>query len=239
MNFINKIWYQQHPLHYLLIPLSYLFRLGVGVRRLCYRIGIFRTTQFDVPVIVVGNITAGGTGKTPFVIWLADFLKQQGYKPGIVSRGYKAQAKFFPQPVDPLSIPARVGDEAVLIAKRTGCPMAVAPKRAKAVAYLLQHHDCDIIISDDGLQHYALGRDIEIALVDEARGLGIGYCFPAGPLREPASRLKKVELVVKNGNTTEPSFLLQGNNFVSLEDKSKTQTSDAFKQKKNCTLLLA
>lgn len=144
-----------------------------------------------VPVIVVGNITAGGTGKTPLIAWLAARLREQGYRPGIIARGYGGRARHWPQQVRPDSDPRTVGDEPVLLARRTGCPMAVGPDRVAAARALLQHSDCDILISDDGLQHYALARDIEIAVVDGDRRYGNGLCLPAGPLREPARGCRK------------------------------------------------
>jgi len=141
----------------------------------------------------------GGAGKTPLVIWLCAHLRQLGYRPGIVSRGYGGKASHWPQQVRADSDPVMVGDEAVLLARRTGCPMSVAPDRSEAVDALLRYTDCDIVVSDDGLQHLALGRDLEIAVVDGERGLGNGFLLPAGPLREPAGRLRKTDLVITNG----------------------------------------
>ena len=144
-----------------------------------------------MPVIVVGNITVGGTGKTPLVLWLAAFLAQHGMRPGIVSRGYGSDAAQ-PRPVTPTPIPARFGDEPVLLAQRSGCPVWIGADRvAAARALLAAHRDCDVIVSDDGLQHYRLARDVEIAVIDGARGLGNGLMLPAGPLREPASRVAR------------------------------------------------
>jgi len=157
-----------------------------------------------VPVIVIGNISVGGTGKTPLVIFLAQWLKSQGYQPGIVSRGYGGKATHWPQEVTADSDPILVGDEPVLIAKRTSCPMAVSPNRPEAVQKLINENKCNIIISDDGLQHYALGRDIEIAVINGQQKFGNGFLLPAGPLREPVSRLKSVDFVVTNGQGTFP-----------------------------------
>jgi len=134
-----------------------------------------------VPVIVVGNITVGGTGKTPLVIWLAQHLKQAGFRPGIISRGYGGQAQSWPQLVTADSDAAQVGDEAVLMAKQAACPVAVGPLRVGAGKLLLQHYGCDLILSDDGLQHYALARTVEIVVIDGERRFGNGYCLPAGP----------------------------------------------------------
>ena len=154
--------------------------------------------QAPVPVVIVGNITAGGTGKTPLVIWLADWLRRRGKTVGIVSRGYRGKGPF-PQQVHADSKILAVGDEAPMLAARTGCPVVVAPDRVNAVKHLLECEDVDIVLADDGLQHYALGRQIEIAVVDGARGIGNGLPLPAGPLREPVKRLDRVHWVVSNG----------------------------------------
>ncbi len=196
---LARLWYGNSRLSLPLLPLSLLYGLVVALRRLGYRSGLRRAHRFRAPVVVVGNLTVGGTGKTPLVIWLAGHLKELGFRPGIVSRGYGGRASHWPQQVRPDSDPVVVGDEAVLLARRTGCPMCVAPDRVAAVEALLTHTDCDIVISDDGLQHLAMGRDLEILVVDGDRGLGNGRLLPAGPLREPASRLEQVDLVISNG----------------------------------------
>jgi tetraacyldisaccharide 4'-kinase len=152
-------------------------------------------------VIVVGNVSVGGTGKTPFVIWLADQLKQRGRSVGIVTRGYRGKAAEWPRAVAPDSDPREVGDEPVLLARRTGCPVVAGPDRAACVDALLAGARLDIVLSDDGLQHYRLGRTFEIAVVDGVRGMGNGLCLPAGPLREPVSRLQDVDAIVVNGGT--------------------------------------
>ncbi len=151
-----------------------------------------------VPVIVVGNLTVGGTGKSPLVIALVEQLREKGFKPGVVSRGYGGQATDWPQKVTADSNPFLVGDEPVMIATYARCPVVAAPNRVVAAQSLLTHFDCDIIVSDDGLQHYALARDIEILVVDESRGFGNGFCLPAGPLREPVSRAAAVDCIVMN-----------------------------------------
>ena len=193
------IWKPLHPLSLLLWPLSQVFRVLAALRRFGYRSGILRTRRFDVPVLVVGNITVGGAGKTPLVIWAASHLRQLGYRPGVVLRGYGGKASHWPQQVRADSDAEAVGDEAVLIARRTGCPVIVGPDRAEAVGELLKYHDCDLVISDDGLQHYALGRDMEIAVLDGLRRLGNGFLLPAGPLREGRWRLRRVDMIVVNG----------------------------------------
>ena len=181
------------------MPLSWLFCAVAIVRRFAYRVGFLKINHLPVPVVIVGNISVGGTGKTPLVIWVVDLLREQGYSPGIVSRGYGGKASSWPQQVRVDSDPRVVGDEAVLLARRCGCPMAVGPNRVEAAEALLKHKHCDIIVADDGLQHYALGRDVEIAVIDGVRRFGNGHCLPAGPLREPISRLSKVDIVVTNG----------------------------------------
>ncbi len=160
--------------------------------------------QAPVPVIIVGNITVGGTGKTPLVSWLVAFLRQAGYRPGIVSRGYKASPPQLPYRVNPDDSPAVAGDEPLMLARRCQCPLVIDPQRARAVQYLLDTTDCNVVISDDGLQHHALGRDIELVVLDGARGLGNGHCLPAGPLREPADRLQSVDFVISNGEPQQP-----------------------------------
>jgi tetraacyldisaccharide 4'-kinase len=175
------------PLACVLWPISLLFRALVVVRRWLYGAGLLHVNRLPVPVIVVGNIFIGGTGKTPLAIWLVDALRQAGYSPGVVSRGHGA-SNDTPLEVTPDSEPQRVGDEPVLIACRTRCPVIVGHDRAAAARVLLSSHpEVDVIVSDDGLQHYALGRDLEIVLFD-ARGCGNGWMLPAGPLREPAAR---------------------------------------------------
>jgi tetraacyldisaccharide 4'-kinase len=199
MKRLDYHWYARSPWLLLLTPASLLFRITVRLRRFAYRRGLLRTRRAAVPVIVVGNITVGGTGKTPLVAWLARHLREEGYRPGIIARGYGGAASQWPQQVRPDSDPSMVGDEPVMLAGRTQCPMAVGPDRVAAAQALIEHSDCDIIISDDGLQHYALARDIEIAVIDGIRRFGSGFMLPAGPLREPVSRLDEVDLVVVNG----------------------------------------
>lgn len=202
-------WYKPSWISRCLLPLSGLYRLIIWLRRLAYERGIFKTYALPVPVIVVGNISVGGSGKTPFVIWLAQYLQQQGWRPGIISRGYGSQADQYPCSVYPDSVAAKVGDEPLMIVRRTGCPLVIAPDRVAAGRHLLAAHPCDVIITDDGLQHYRLQRDVEIAIVDVQRGLGNQACLPAGPLREPVSRLSSVDLVIANGAPLSQPFSMQ------------------------------
>lgn len=208
MKRLDAYWWDRNGTAIALLPFSWLFCFLAWLRRTFYRIGIFRTTRMSIPVIVVGNISVGGTGKTPLVIWLASHLKKLGYKPGIVSRGYGGDAQYWPQQVLPGSDPSVVGDEPVLIASRTKCPVSVGPDRVIAALAVQEYTDCDVIISDDGMQHYALGRDIEIAVIDGDRGLGNGFCLPAGPLRERVGRLDKVDMVVSNGASGRGRFVM-------------------------------
>ncbi len=201
MKLFDRLWYGNSPLAYLLLPVTLIFFVLTLFRRVAYRTRLKKVNHLDCPVIVVGNITVGGTGKTPLVVWIADYLKIKGYRPGIISRGYGGKAQHWPQQVRPDSDPVAVGDEAILISRRTSCPMAVGPDRYQAGLSLLQNSDCDILISDDGLQHYALGRDMEIVVVDGRRRFGNGLLLPAGPLREGLWRLQHVDLCIINGDT--------------------------------------
>lgn len=221
--FFDSMWYGQRPIALLFIPFSWLFGLVVKLRALFYGKGWLASTRLSVPVIIVGNITVGGTGKTPVVIWVAELLKSAGYSPGIVSRGYGGIASNWPQQVRKDSDSRVVGDEAKILARRTDCPVAVGPNRVESAQALIDRHQCDIIISDDGLQHYALQRDIEIALVDGERRYGNRYLLPAGPLREPVSRLETVDFIVCNGlaNTNEYPLKVEGKEAIKLIDESQ------------------
>lgn len=184
----------------LLIPFSVLFRLLVALRAWLYCRGWLRAERMPVPVVVVGNLTAGGAGKTPLTLALVAWLLEAGFRPGIISRGHGGTGRQA-MPVLPDSDPALVGDEPVLLARRAGCPVWVGRKRAEAGRQLLVFHpEVDVLVADDGLQHYALGRDMEIVVVDGQRGLGNGWMLPAGPLREPPRRLRSVTAVVINGD---------------------------------------
>jgi tetraacyldisaccharide 4'-kinase len=196
---LEQQWYRWTPWHVLLLPVSLLFGAVAALRRSLYRLGILRVVKLPVPVIIVGNIGVGGTGKTPLVIALSRLLREQGFKPGIISRGYRGKSRL-PRPVARESEPAEMGDEPVLLATKAACPVWVGPDRvAVGQALLATHPEVNVLISDDGLQHYRLARDIEIVVVDAARWFGNGQLLPAGPLREPAWRLQTVDAVVING----------------------------------------
>ncbi len=195
---IHRVWYEGARFGWVLLPLSGLYWLLTLCRRFLYRCGVPKTLRLPVPVIVVGNITAGGTGKTPAVIWLARELRACGFSPGIVSRGYGGSKAASPMRVDAESAADVVGDEPVLLARRSGCPVVVDANRVRAAAMLVDD-GVDVIVSDDGMQHYRLGRDYEICVIDGARGLGNRRLLPAGPLRELPDRLKDVDQVLVNG----------------------------------------
>lgn len=224
---MHNLWYQRHLFCYILWPFSCLYRFVIFIRRLLYRIGIFKSHRVNAPVIVVGNMTVGGTGKTPLVIALTQALKKQGLHPGIILRGFRGKSKTWPQTVTASSDPVLVGDEAVLLAMKTNVPVMAGPNRALSAKKLMTDYACDIIVSDDGLQHYALARDIEIAVIDGSRRAGNGFCLPAGPLREPLSRLKWVDFLVVNGKANNDEFEMQFvlTDIVNLCDP--TQTIDA------------
>lgn len=201
---IARIWSGESPLWLLLLPLSWLYGLVSGLICLCYRIGIKRAWRAPVPVVVVGNLTAGGNGKTPVVIWLVEQLAQRGIQAGVVSRGYGGKAERYPLLLTSHTTTEQAGDEPVLIFQRTGAPVAVSPNRSEAVQALLAAHPVDIVITDDGLQHYALARDKEIVVIDGVRRFGNGWWLPAGPMRERASRLRTVDAVIVNGGEALP-----------------------------------
>jgi tetraacyldisaccharide 4'-kinase len=193
-----RFWYRRGAIAWLLWPLSLLFGIGVTLRLVLYKLRVLKSAHPGIPVIVVGNLTAGGSGKTPLVIWIAEFLKGKGWSPAIIARGYGAKVEA-PRAATVASDAAAVGDEPVVLARRSGCPVWIGPDRVQvALALRAQHPDVNALVLDDGLQHYRLRRDIEIAVVD-ARGFGNGFMLPAGPLREPRVRLKTVDAVVSHG----------------------------------------
>ena len=195
---IHRVWYEGAATGWPLLPLSALYGVAMSLRRFLYRVGFIKVHRASVPVIVVGNIAAGGTGKTPTVIWLARELCARGFSPGIVSRGYGGSGSNSTMRVDSDSPAALVGDEPVVLARRSNCPVAVDRDRVRAVE-MLADDGVDLVITDDGLQHYRLGRDYEICVIDGSRGLGNRRLLPAGPLREPPDRLQAVDLVLING----------------------------------------
>ena len=200
-----QFWYSRSWIAWLLCPFSLLFWLITTVRRALFRLNLLKSYRAPVPVVIVGNLSVGGNGKTPAVIWLVQELTKYGLNVGVISRGYGSKAKNYPLLVTPTSDPIEVGDEPVLIAARTQAPVCISPNRQQAIECLLQYAKCDVIISDDGLQHYKLQRDFELVIMDAERGLGNGFLLPSGPLRELPSRLKNVDIIITNGSENQYS----------------------------------
>ncbi|HZW12046.1 MAG TPA: tetraacyldisaccharide 4'-kinase [Noviherbaspirillum sp.] len=240
---LTRAWLRRGLLAWTLWPLSLLFRLLASSRRALYKAGVLQSTRLPVPVVVVGNIFIGGTGKTPLTIWLVAELRRAGFVPGVISRGY-GSSNDTPVEVTSTSAPASVGDEPALIARCAGCPVMVGRNRvATAQALLAAHPELNLIISDDGLQHYALQRDVEIVLCDE-RGNGNGWTLPAGPLREPASRRRDFTVVnserVPEG-IPDPIIRMQlaGNVAERLADPSQTMELSALSALPPCRIVAA
>jgi tetraacyldisaccharide 4'-kinase len=197
---LEKIWYNNGSGKFFLAPLTALYCVINSYQRFKTR---KNQTDLPCPVIVVGNITVGGTGKTPLTIYIVNILKSAGYKPAIITRGYGGQATSWPQSVTEKSDPKQVGDEAVLMATKAQVPVYAGANRLQSIEMLSKAHDCNIIVSDDGMQHYKLPRDIQIAVLDGSRMLGNGWCLPSGPLREKKQRLKACDLLIVNGKIAE------------------------------------
>ena len=193
-----KAWYAKKTWLFFLVPIAWFFSAISSLRRR-YLQARYQGSSFDAPVIVIGNISVGGSGKTPLIIALVRILRQKGYSVGVVSRGYGGKSTRYPVIVSKNTPVAKSGDEPLLIAKSCGCPVVVDPNRRNAVLTLIERFSCDVILSDDGLQHYGMHRDVEVAVIDMTRGLGNRLTLPAGPLREPLERLSEVDLVVHNG----------------------------------------
>ncbi|SDS38126.1 lipid-A-disaccharide kinase [Halopseudomonas litoralis] len=230
-NFMLRSWYGKRSWLVLLRPLSQLYQRVALNRRQRYLDNPEASWQPPVPLIVVGNITLGGTGKTPMVIWLVEHLRARGLRVGVISRGYGAQPPSLPWRIQPAEDgPEQVGDEPLLIAGRCQVPVIIDPDRARAGRHLLEHAEVDVIISDDGLQHYRMGRTLELVMLDHARGLGNARCLPEGPLREPASRLDSVDLVVRNGAEVDTAgafaMQLQATELVNLKTGQRIKPAE-------------
>ncbi|VAW52706.1 Tetraacyldisaccharide 4'-kinase [hydrothermal vent metagenome] len=197
MKSLEHYWYESSPLVWLLLPISALYCLIIGIRRQLYKLKIKPSFSVDVPVIIIGNIVAGGSGKTPLLISLCEYARNNGLTPGVVSRGYGGSFSGLKQ-VAASDKASLVGDEPLMIYQKANVPVVVGLDRVAAINFLLEHNQCNVIFSDDGLQHYRMKRNFEIAVVDSSRRFGNGFCLPAGPLREPVSRLKDVDMVVYN-----------------------------------------
>lgn len=209
--FAPKFWYQRNFFSYLLLPLSFFYRLLVRIRRFYYQYR--QRYKFSVPIVIVGNLTVGGSGKTPLVVYLAKLLKDHGYQPGIVSRGYGRKSGGDGIMVTSESQVIEVGDEPLLIARKSKCPVVVAADRVTATKKLLATYKCDLVISDDGLQHYPLSRDFEIVLIDGETKFGNGFCLPAGPLREAIARLNQVDFIIYNRSSNRFSELSSNDEY--------------------------
>jgi tetraacyldisaccharide 4'-kinase len=227
VHLLTKHWQHLTWLSLALLPLAGLFALVSGARRLAYRRNWLRAVRLPVPVVVVGNISAGGTGKTPLVMWLTDALRARGFEPGVVSRGYRGAGTL--AEITAETDPALAGDEPALLARRNRCPVWVGKDRvAAALALLDRHPGVNVIVSDDGLQHYRMARDFEIAVIDGDLGLGNGLLLPAGPLREGVGRLAEVDAVVVNGSAA--AEMSEKNFLMSLEGETLRNLLDPVRQ---------
>ncbi len=213
-------WYTGHPALRVLWPLECLYRAVVQRKRQRFLAGEGEIYRAPVPVVVVGNITVGGTGKTPMILSLIAHCQARGLKVGVVSRGYGATPPQLPWRVRAEQSATEAGDEPLLIVLRTGVPLMIDPDRSRAVRSLLAEENLDLILCDDGMQHYRLARDIELVLIDAARGLGNRRCLPAGPLREPVERMQSVDAILYNGATGDSAegfgFTLQPTALVNV-----------------------
>ena len=212
---ITGAWTRNSRWLVLLLPFTWLFA-GLSNLRRCYLQRRYQGQPYTAPVVIVGNISVGGSGKTPLIIALVAALKQRGYSPGVVSRGYSGNAAQYPLSVTAATAVSESGDEPLLIATLADCPVVVDANRRAAVDYLLDHHQCNLVLSDDGLQHYALHRDIELVVVDGQRGLGNGRQLPSGPLREKPQRLEQADMVVINGQQADQSITVSGLQQMSI-----------------------
>ncbi len=213
MSWLERRWYSNQPVPRWLLPLEKLYSCLANKNSAQAK---SKQWQSPVPVIVVGNISVGGTGKTPLVVYLIELLRAKGYRPGIVSRGYKSAAPEYPFMITSAATPEQAGDEPYMLYKRCRCPIVIDADRCAAAKLLLEETDCDLIISDDGLQHYRLGRDVEIAVIDGKRGIGNGHLLPAGPLREGQARFDSVDFIVRNG-TADESLLAGKSNLYQMD----------------------
>lgn len=222
-------WHQKSKPALPLLLLSRIYGLILSLRKKLYQKKLLKTLQLPIPVIVVGNITVGGTGKTPVVIYLAKYLQSEGFKPGIVTRGYHNRLKHYPYLVKENDLAKNVGDEALLLAKTTHVPVMIDPKRARAASTLFQKYHCDILLSDDGLSHYALGRTVEIALIANPTRYANTELLPAGPYREPIARLGEIPLqIAKEAGRAPFQLILKPTQLRKVNDPSQKKPLDAF-----------
>ncbi|BBN81792.1 tetraacyldisaccharide 4'-kinase [Pseudoalteromonas sp. A25] len=224
MSAIEKSWYQPKSLlTFLLLPFSILFWVISTLRRLSFKLGLSQSFRAHVPVIVVGNIGIGGNGKTPFVLWLVPYLQSLGIKVAVISRGYGSKAPYYPYLVTRDSAVEEVGDEPFLLASRLDCPIVIGSDRQASCELIKARFNVDVIISDDGLQHYKMHRDIELCIVDSQRRFGNGCLIPAGPLRELPTRLNSVDLVIENGAGAMLSYTLAQSGIYRVVDNKLVQ----------------
>jgi tetraacyldisaccharide 4'-kinase len=240
---LQEHWYRTTRLQLILFPISLIFSALVAIRRILYRDHILTSEQLLLPVIVIGNINVGGSGKTPLTLALAQQLVERGWYPLIISRGYGGNSEQ-PLHVSENSVAKLVGDEPLMMAQRNICPVWIGKDRAATARVALQANPkCDVVLSDDGLQHYRLHRDAEIAVIDGERGFGNGRMLPAGPLREPVSRLKSVDAVVVNGGDAATGqyamrpdvymMRLGGDVFYKLLDRTRKADATDFHKSNN------
>lgn len=239
MRLIEQAWYQNHPIKWLLLPFNFVFYLLSTLRRILFNLGVFTQPQLDIPVVIVGNIGVGGNGKTPVVIYLVEQLKLRGLKVGVISRGYGGEKRTSPLLLTSEITAEQAGDEPVLIFKRCQIPVVVSSDRVASVNLLI-NQGCNIVISDDGLQHYRLKRDVELVIVDGKRRFGNGWLLPAGPLREGLWRLKTVDKVIINSglaDVNEQHMYLKGDKLINVHDGSWVSVEDFKKQQdKDCVV---
>lgn len=229
-DFFQRIWKDRNPLAYGLWPVSLFYSTAVELRRLGYRSGLLAVENLNFPTIVIGNLTVGGTGKTPLTIWAVNFLRERGYSPGVISRGYGRRDPGQARMVTEESMPEEVADEPLLIMRQTNAPVAVANNRSDAIRLLMRESSCDIVISDDGLQHLAITSDLKVLLIDGQERFGNKFCLPAGPLRESSRRADDFDLVVVNGQGRADEYSMECSftEAVNLLDRSQTRPMDSF-----------
>ena len=232
--FLQKIWKDRNPIAWALWPLSLIYCAVCEVRRYAFKVGILPVSYYKRPIIVVGNMTVGGSGKTPLTLWLVEHLRKSGYTPGVVARGYGRRHSRKSRIVTVKSTVAKVGDEPLMIAQRTNVPVAVANRRKDAVNLLLRRYNCDIFVCDDGLQHYALNSDITIAMIDGDVRFGNSFCLPAGPLRERSSRIKSYDfqLIKGSGHDNEWVMGIKVGEVSNILDPENTQRLEDIKGEK-------
>ena len=224
-SFIEKSWYRRSLLSWILWPLSQITSAVSSRRYKKFLESKPKIETLDIPIVVIGNIVAGGTGKTPIVVWLLNKLKEKGYKPSVVTRGFGGQSNRYPFIIDDETSSSESGDEPKMIYLNTQVPVCVSPDRVEGIQELINREETNIIVSDDGLQHYAMPRDIEISVFDGTRGLGNGFCLPAGPLREPKKRLNDVDFILSSNEHLDENFLSEIFTYKAVEFVRSTDGS--------------